>query len=90
MRCSSLALLLALTAALLPLAGCSNSACEETCRRVAECKLRRDVGPRLDGERSLPADPTCMSRCAAATPEYASCEGKKRECETVLECIPYR
>jgi hypothetical protein len=42
------------------------------------------------GEGKAAADPTCMERCAAATPEYTSCEGKKRECGAILDCIPYR
>jgi Cys-rich protein (TIGR04453 family) len=74
----------------LSLLACSRGPCEETCRRVAACKKERTNGERLLGERAPAADPTCLSRCEAAMPEYAACEGKKRECAAVLECIPYR
>jgi hypothetical protein len=57
---------------------------------VAACKREKLVGERLPGEHAPEADPVCLSRCEAATPEYAACEGKKRECAAVLECIPYR
>ena len=79
-----LSLLLSLAAA-----ACDRPPCETTCRHVAECKRGRDVGERTPGESKPPADPTCLARCEAATPEYAACEGKKRECSAVLECIPY-
>ncbi len=71
------------------LAGCSRSPCETTCRHVAECKRAKRAGERLPGENAPPADPTCLSRCEAATVEFAACEGKKRECAAVLACIPY-
>lgn len=83
--------LLGLTLALaLSSAACSRGPCEETCRRVAECKRIKSVGARMPGESVAPADPTCMARCEAQTPEFTSCEGKKRECEAVLDCITYR
>jgi Cys-rich protein (TIGR04453 family) len=69
---------------------CSRGKCEETCRRVAACKLARAVGERIPGEPAQPADATCMARCEADTPEFAACEGKKRECGALLDCIPYR
>lgn len=69
---------------------CERSPCEDTCRRVAACKRVALMGERLPGDSTPAADPTCLSRCEAASPEYASCEGKKRDCAAVLECIPYR
>jgi hypothetical protein len=30
-----------------------------------------------------------MKRCEAAAPEFAACEGKKKECEAVMACLPY-
>ena len=80
-----LALLLALAAP-----ACSRGPCHETCRRLAECKRQKSMGDRIPGDSVPPPDPTCMSRCEAATPEFAACEGKKRECDAVLACIPYR
>jgi Cys-rich protein (TIGR04453 family) len=80
-----LALLLTLSTS-----ACSRSPCEQTCRRVAQCKREKATGEVIPGDSVPAADPTCLSRCEAATPEYAACEGKKRECEAVLQCIPYR
>jgi hypothetical protein len=74
---------------LLGLPACSQNPCEETCRHVAVCRREKQVGERMLGEGAPVADPTCLSRCAAATPEYAACEGKKRECAAVLACVPY-
>ena len=68
---------------------CSRSPCEQTCRRVAACMREARQGAPLPGESKLPADPTCMERCEAETPEFAACEGKRRDCEGVLACIPY-
>lgn len=90
MRCPHLfaigaSLLLALAAE-----ACDCPACEATCRRVAACKREKSLGEKIPGESAPPADPTCLSRCEAATPEFAACEGKKRECGAVVECIPYR
>jgi Cys-rich protein (TIGR04453 family) len=86
----SLPVLLGLALALSLLA-CSRPPCEETCRKVAACRLEKSVGgERLLGERAPQADATCMSRCEQATPEFAACEGKKRECPAIMECIPYR
>ncbi len=68
---------------------CSRSPCEQTCRRVAACKREARQGAPLPGESKLPADPACMERCEADTPEFAACEGKRRDCEGVLACIPY-
>ncbi len=72
------------------LTACDRPQCETTCRHVAACRRERNVGERLPGESAPPADPACMSRCEAATPEFAACEGKKRECAAVVDCIPYR
>lgn len=69
-------------------AGCDRSACEQTCRRVAECKREKIVGERVPGDSVPGADPACMARCD--TEQFAACEGKKRECSAVLDCIPYR
>jgi Cys-rich protein (TIGR04453 family) len=82
----TLALALAVTA----LAACDRSPCEVTCRHVASCLREKSQGERLPGEHASEANPTCLERCAAATPEYASCEGKSRECGAVLACISYR
>jgi len=71
-------------------AACDRPECEATCRHVATCKREQSVGERLPGERAPAADPTCLSRCEAATPEFAACEGKRRDCAAVVECIPYR
>jgi Cys-rich protein (TIGR04453 family) len=71
-------------------AACDRPQCEATCRRVAACKREATLGERIPGESAPQADPTCMSRCEAATPEFAACEGKKRECAAVVECITYR
>jgi hypothetical protein len=87
-RSSVVSLVLTLALALAG-AACSRGPCEETCRRVAACKQAKAVGERMLGETAPPADPTCLSRCEAATPEYTSCEGKKRECDAVLQCISY-
>ena len=80
-----------LLALLLPLAllGCSRGSCHEACARVSECKRQKALGDRVPGENKLPPDPVCMERCEAATPEFAACEGKRRECEPLLRCIPY-
>jgi hypothetical protein len=75
---------------MLSLGGCPRGPCEETCRRVAACRLAARIGERLPGEGAPPADATCMARCEAATEEFAACEGKRRECDAVLACIPYR
>jgi hypothetical protein len=75
--------------ALLTLGACDRSPCEQTCRHVAACKREKQLGAPIAGESAPPADPTCMARCEAAKPEYASCEGKKRECSDVLACISY-
>jgi hypothetical protein len=72
------------------LAACSRSPCEQTCRRVSACKREAKMGEALPGESAPPADPACMARCEAASDEFAACEGKRRECAAVLECIPYR
>ena len=74
----------------LALGGCSRNPCEETCRRVAACKLASKIGERMLGEGAAGADETCMQRCKDATEEFAACEGKRRECEAILDCIPYR
>jgi hypothetical protein len=81
----ALALLTALSGA-----ACSRGPCHETCRRVAECKRHKAIGDRVPGDSVPPPDPTCMSRCEDATPEFAACEGKKRECDALLSCMPYR
>jgi Cys-rich protein (TIGR04453 family) len=74
----------------LTLLSCSRGPCHQACRRVAECKRQKVMGDRIPGDSVPPPDPTCMERCEAATLEYASCEGKARECAGLLQCIPYR
>jgi Cys-rich protein (TIGR04453 family) len=74
----------------LSLAACDRGPCEETCRHVAQCRRAKAEGERMLGEGKAAADSQCLARCEAATPEFAACEGKKRECDAVLACIPYR
>jgi hypothetical protein len=40
------------------------------------------------GERAMPPDPACLQRCQEAGDHFAACEGKKRECSALLQCIP--
>jgi hypothetical protein len=75
---------------LLLAAGCDDgSSCKTTCRNVAACKLQAKQGAPMLGEGAMGADPTCMSRCEATTPEFVACEGKYHDCAAVLACIPY-
>jgi Cys-rich protein (TIGR04453 family) len=87
---SSLASSLLIVLAAAGLVACARPPCELTCKHVAACKREKQAGERLLGEHAPPADPTCMERCEAATPEFAACEGKSRECDAVLACLPYR
>lgn len=89
MKRSSLVAVLALLLGISSL-GCSRGPCHETCRRLAECKRQKSMGDRIPGDSVPPPDPTCMERCEAASPEFTACEGKKRECDALLQCIPYR
>ena len=83
MRASVLAILLVLVTA------CDRTECDQICRRVAKCKREKAAGGEVPGFSAMDADPTCMSRCQAEKPDFATCEVKKRECGAVLECINY-
>lgn len=82
-RASLLAVLLVL------LTACDRSPCDQTCRHVAACKRDKASGSEVPNTSAPEADPACMARCQAEKPEFNACEGKKRECSAVLECINY-
>lgn len=67
-------------------AGCERSACEDACKRVANCTLAASQGERMMGEGKLPADPACMRRCEDKHDDFMKCEGAKRECGELLAC----
>jgi hypothetical protein len=83
LRACSLAILVVI------LAACDRSPCDQTCRHVAACKRDKANGGEVGATSAPDADPTCMERCQAEKPEFAACEGKKRECGAVLSCINY-
>jgi hypothetical protein len=62
------------------------SDCEKACLRLARCKLEASQGQAILGERAPPPDAACMAKCEDHPDVFATCEGRKRECNDLLAC----
>ncbi len=84
-RCLLILLVVLLVA---PLLSCNKeSTCKRACKRVARCRLEVRQGSKpILGEREMPPDERCMTRCVEEPEEFAKCEGKMRTCAKLRSC----
>ena len=62
------------------------TSCEKVCLRVTRCRQEARVGEKIFGERDLPPDARCMSRCVNKRADWEKCELAKRSCKQLRGC----